>query len=380
MSDAYRRVGVAVGRGYAMFDYLIVGAGFAGCTVAERLASQLGKRVLLVDKRNHIGGNAYDRYNEAGILVHQYGPHIFHTNSERVFAYLSQFTAWRPYQHRVLSYVDGQLVPFPVNLDTVNMLYGLNITTDRLAEFYQRVREPLDVIRTAEDQVVSQVGKDLYEKLFRGYTRKQWGLDPSQLDASVTRRVPVRMSRDPRYFSDRYQGIPRHGYSDLFTKMIAHPKISIVLNADYRSVVHEFKFDRLVYTGPIDEFFDYKHGRLPYRSLQFEFETLPMETFQSVGTVNYPNDYDFTRITEFKHLTGQQHLYTTIVREYPKPDGDPYYPVPTEDSQEIYRKYEREAQKLNSVWFVGRLANYRYYNMDQVVEAGLKLVEHVTDN
>lgn len=358
-----------------MFDYLVVGAGFAGCTVAERLASQLGKRVLLVDKRSHIGGNAYDRYDEAGILIHQYGPHIFHTNNERVFSYLSQFTEWRPYQHRVLAYVDGQLVPIPINLDTVNQLYGLNLSSAELEEFFERAREPVAEVRTAEDAVVSQVGRDLYEKFFRGYTRKQWGVDPSKLDASVTRRVPIRTNRDSRYFSDRYQGVPKHGYSALFAKMTAHPNISILLNTTYRSVANEVRFGRLIYTGPIDEFFDCIHGRLPYRSLRFDFETLPIETFQPVGTVNYPNDYDFTRITEFKHLTGQNHFWTTIVREYPQAEGEPYYPIPNEETKEIYRRYVREADKLKSVWFVGRLGEYRYYNMDQVVAAALKLSE-----
>lgn len=361
-----------------MFDYLIVGAGFAGCTVAERLATQLGKRVLLVDKRRHIGGNAYDCYDEAGIQIHQYGPHIFHTNTERVFTYLSQFTEWRFYQHRVLAYVDGQLVPFPINLDTINHLYGLSLSSHQLVEFFERVRESVAEIRTAEEAVVSQVGRDLYEKFYRGYTRKQWGMDPSQLDASVVRRIPIRTNRDARYFSDRYQGIPKHGYSRLFHKMTAHPSISVLLNTDYRSIVEEVKFDRLVYTGPIDEFFDYIYGKLPYRSLRFEFETLPVETFQPVGTVNYPNDYDFTRITEFKHLTGQIHPHTTIVREYPEAEGEPYYPMLTQESQEVYRKYLREAERLKNVWFVGRLANYRYYNMDQVVEAALDLVERLT--
>lgn len=362
-----------------MFDYLVVGAGFAGCTVAERLASQLGKRVLLVDKRNHIGGNANDYYNEAGILVHQYGPHIFHTNNERVFAYLSQFTEWRPYQHRVLAYVDGQLVPMPINLDTINQLYGLNLSSNQLEEFFSHVREPIAEVRTAEEAILSQVGRDLYAKFFRGYTRKQWGLDPSELDASVTRRVPIRTNRDSRYFSDRYQGIPKHGYSALFARMTAHPNISVLLNTDYRSIVDEVRFGRLVYTGPIDQFFDYSHGRLPYRSLRFEFETLPMMTYQPVATVNYPNDYDFTRVTEFKHLTGQIHPRTTIMREYPQAEGDPYYPVPNEHSREFAQKYLHHASKLKSVWFAGRLANYRYCDMDQVVEAALDLFQRLTE-
>ncbi len=366
--------------GMALFDYLVVGAGFAGCIVAERLASQYGQRVLIVEKRNHIGGNCYDSYDQAGILTHRYGPHTFHTNNRKVFEYLLQFADWRFYQHRVRAYVDGKFLPIPINLDTVNQLYGLNLSSSELAEYFERVREPVAQVKTAEDAVVSQVGKDLYEKFFKGLTSKHWGVDASKLDASVTMRIPVRTSRDDRYFTDRFQGIPKHGYTVLFNRMLQHPEISILLNTDYRSMIKEIKFKRMVFTGPIDDYFDCLHGALPYRSVFFEYETLPTEglpggTYQPVGTVTYPNDYDFTRVAEFKHFTGQTHPLTTIVRQYPQDSGEPYYPIPNEENEALYRKYAVMAKNLKSVWFIGRLANYRYYNMDQVVEKALELVE-----
>ncbi|HEU4460290.1 MAG TPA: UDP-galactopyranose mutase [Methylibium sp.] len=354
------------------FDYLVVGAGFAGSVLAERLASQLDASVLVVDKRPHIGGNAYDRHDDAGLLVHPYGPHIFHTNSAEVFGYLSQFTAWRPYQHRVLASVDGQLVPLPINLDTVNRLYGLHLDATQLAEWFKSVAEPRETLVTAEDAVVSQVGRDLYNKFFRGYTRKQWALDPSQLDASVTARVPARLNRDDRYFADTYQAMPLHGYTRMFEAMLRHPKIKLMLNTDFEEVRALLPHRHLVYTGPIDAFFGYRHGRLPYRSLRFEHLTLAQEHFQPVGTVNHPNDYAYTRVTEFKHLTGQMHPQTSIVYEYPQSEGDPYYPVPQPESATLYKRYAHDAEAVGEeVSFVGRLASYRYYNMDQVVGQAL---------
>ncbi|MEW6704486.1 MAG: UDP-galactopyranose mutase [Pseudomonadota bacterium] len=349
----------------------MVGAGFAGSVLAERLASQLDARVLVVEKRPHIGGNAYDRYDDAGLLVHPYGPHIFHTNSADVFEYLSQFTDWRPYQHRVLASVDGQLVPVPINLDTVNRLYGLQLTALELEAFFEKMAEKRERITTSEDVVVAKVGRDLYLKLFRGYTRKQWGLDPSELDASVTARVPTRCNRDDRYFTDTYQAMPLQGYTRMFERMLAHPNIKLMLNTDYREIARLVPWRHMVYTGPIDAFFDFKYGKLPYRSLQFQHVTLPQERFQPVGTVNYPNDYAYTRITEFKHLTGQQHRLTSVVYEYPRADGDPYYPVPRPENTALYRKYENDAEALDNVSFVGRLATYKYYNMDQVVAQAL---------
>lgn len=354
-----------------MFDYLIVGAGFAGSVLAERLATQLDKKVLLVDKRNHIGGNAYDHYNEDGILVHKYGPHIFHTNSTLVFEYLSRFTAWRPYQHRVLASVDGRLVPIPINLDTINTLYGLQLNSFQIEDFFASVAEPKEQVRTSEDVVVSKVGRELYEKFFRNYTRKQWGLDPSELDASVTARVPTRTNRDDRYFTDRYQVMPLHGYTRMFERMLAHPNIKILLNTDYREIANIIPHEHLIYTGPIDEFFDYCYGRLPYRSLDFAFETVEASIVQPVAVINYPNDYAYTRVTEFKYLTGQEHSKTTLVYEYPRAVGDPYYPVPRPENAELYKKYKALADATTSVSFVGRLATYKYYNMDQVVAQAL---------
>jgi UDP-galactopyranose mutase len=355
-----------------MFDYLIVGAGFAGSVLAERLAST-GKKVIICDKRPHIGGNAYDHYNDAGILVHKYGPHIFHTNSREVFEYLSRFTEWRSYQHRVLASVDGMLVPIPINLDTINKLYGLNLTSFQVEEFFASVAEPREQIRTSEDVVVSKVGRELYEKFFRNYTRKQWGLDPSELDASVTARVPTRTNRDDRYFTDSYQAMPLHGYTRMFEKMLDHPNIKIMLNCDYREVESMIPYREMVYTGPVDAFFDYRYGKLPYRSLEFKHETLNQEVFQQAPVVNYPNDQLYTRTTEFKYLTGQEHKQTSIVYEFPRAEGDPYYPVPRKENAEIYAKYKTLADSTPGVYFVGRLATYKYYNMDQIVAQALSV-------
>jgi UDP-galactopyranose mutase len=357
-----------------MFDYLIVGAGFAGSVLAERLASQLDASILLVDKRNHVGGNAYDCYNEAGILVHRYGPHIFHTNSERVFDYLSRFTAWRPYEHRVLASVDGQLVSMPINANTLNQLYGLNLSCRQVDEFLASVAEPCE-IRSSRDVVVNRVGQELYEKFFRNYTRKQWGIDPSELDASVTARVPVRTSRDERYFTDRFQAMPLHGYTRMFEQMLAHPNIRILLNTDYRDIVDEVKCREVIFTGPVDEYFDYCYGRLPYRSLHFEHQTHDRPLYQSAAVVNYPNEHAYTRITEFKYLTGQDHAKTSIVFEYPRSEGDPYYPIPRSENTELYQRYKDLTETLDDVHFTGRLGTYKYYNMDQVVAQSLSLFE-----
>ena len=353
------------------FDWLVVGAGYAGSVLAERIASQSNQRVLVVDRRNHIGGNAYDHYDEAGLLVHRYGPHIFHTNSKEVFDYLSQFTAWRRYEHRVRASVDGLLVPLPINLDTVNTLYGTSFTALELQEFFDSVAEPVERQRTSEDVVVGTVGRELYEKFFRNYTRKQWGLDPSELDASVTARVPARLNRDDRYFTDTYQAMPLHGYTRMFERMLDHPNITVLLQTDYREVADTIPCERMIYTGPIDEFFDLRFGKLPYRSLEFRFETHDQETFQRAPVVNFPNEHPYTRCTEFKYLTGQEHPKTTVVYEYPLAEGDPYYPVPRPENRKLYEQYKALAERTASVWFVGRLATYKYYNMDQVVAQAL---------
>jgi UDP-galactopyranose mutase len=360
-----------------MFDYLIVGAGFAGSVLAERLARVAGKRVLICDKRPHIAGNAYDHYDDAGVLVHRYGPHIFHTNSRDVYEYLSQFTEWRPYEHRVRASVDGQLLPIPINLDTVNQLYGLNLTSFQVAEFFASVAEKGEPVRTSEDVIVGKVGRELYEKFFRNYTRKQWDLDPSELDASVTARVPVRTNRDDRYFTDTYQVMPLRGFTRMFENMLDHRNIKILLNTDYREIEEEIPFEQMVYTGPIDEFFDYRFGKLPYRSLEFRHETHNVPVYQPAPVVNYPNEHAYTRITEFKYLTGQAHAKTSIVFEFPRAEGDPYYPVPRPENAELYRKYHALAEATPDVHFVGRLATYKYYNMDQVVAQALTVFSRI---
>jgi UDP-galactopyranose mutase len=360
-----------------MFDYLIVGAGFAGSVLAERLARGSDKRVLLVDRRPHIGGNAFDHYDDAGILVHKYGPHIFHTNSREVFEYLSVFTRWRPYEHRVRASVDGQLVPIPINLDTINQLYGMKLTSAQMEDFFSSVAEPREVVRTSEDVVVGRVGRELYEKFFRGYTRKQWGLDPSQLDSMVTARVPVRTNRDDRYFADTYQAMPLRGYTRMFENMLDHDNIKILLNTDYREVVGEIPHGKLIYSGPVDEFFDFRYGKLPYRSLRFEHETRNQEWVQPVAVINYPNEHLYTRVTEFKHLTGQEHTKSSLVFEYPMAEGDPYYPVPRPENNELYKRYQALAEERSDVHFVGRLATYKYYNMDQVVAQALSVYARI---
>ena len=354
-----------------MFDYLIVGAGFAGSVLAERLARGSGKKVLLVDRRNHIGGNAYDCFDDHGILIHRYGPHIFHTSSREVFDYLSRFTEWRQYQHKVLASVDGQLVPIPINLDTINKLYGLNLNSFQVEEFFASRAEKKDAIKTSEDVVVSKVGRELYEKFFKGYTRKQWGLDPSELDAQVTARVPTRTNRDDRYFTDAYQAMPRFGFTRMFEKILDHPNITVLLKADFRDVKNWVPYRELIFTGPVDEYFDYCYGRLPYRCLEFKHETLNKEWAQPVAVINYPNDYAYTRVTEFKHLTGQEHPKTSIVYEFSRAEGDPYYPIPRRENAELYKQYATLAEETPKVHFVGRLATYRYYNMDQVVAQAL---------
>ncbi|RYY30856.1 MAG: UDP-galactopyranose mutase [Chitinophagaceae bacterium] len=361
-----------------MFDYMIVGAGFAGAVMAERLASQSGKKVLIVDKRNHIGGNTYDYHNSDGLLVHKYGPHIFHTNSKEIYQYLGQFTPWRPYEHRVLASVDGMMVPIPINLNTINQLYGLNLCSDEVDAFLQSKAETKTRIQTSEDVVVAKVGRELYEKFFRNYTKKQWDLDPSELDASVTARIPTRSNRDDRYFTDTYQGMPLYGYTRMFENMLSHPNIKVMLNTDYKEIQNVIPYREMIYTGPIDYYFDYCYGKLPYRSIEFKFETLEAEQFQPTGTVNYPNEHLYTRITEFKYLTGQKHPKTTVVYEYPKETGDPYYPVPRPENAELYKKYQVLAAGMKRVHFTGRLATYKYYNMDQVVAQSLKLYKTLT--
>ena len=352
-------------------DVLVAGMGFAGLTVARALADA-GLRVHLVDRRDHIGGNAFDTTDAHGVVIHPYGPHIFHTNADRIVAFLSRFTAWRPYEHRVLAKIGDQLLPMPVNRTTINRLYSLQLDEPGIADFLALVRVPRDRLVTSEDVVLARLGPDLCEKFFRGYTRKQWGLDLSELSASVVGRIPVRTGDDDRYFTDRHQCMPADGYTAMFRRMLDHPRITFETGVDFDDVRNAVRHRWLVYTGRIDAYFDYCYGRLPYRSLEFRHEHRPdVSRFQPVATINYPNDFEYTRITEFKHLTGQTHPGTSIVREIPRADGEPYYPVPRPQNEALYRQYEARAAECANVTFVGRLAQYRYYNMDQVVGAAL---------
>jgi UDP-galactopyranose mutase len=359
------------------YDYLIVGAGFAGSTIAERLASQCGATVLVVDSRDHVAGNAFDPLDEHGIRIHRYGPHIFHTSSRRVVEYLSQFTAWRPYEHRVLSHVEGRDVPMPISSRTIAALYGLDLDPQQMAAFFEARRERLGAIRNSEDAIVARVGRELYDLLFAGYTRKQWGVAARDLDASVCGRIPVRTDADDRYFSDAFQAMPRDGFATMFERMLDHPNVEVVLGTRFETIADRVRFGHLVYTGPIDAYFGHCFGALPYRSLDFQFETHPIERYQRTAVVNYPGPEPYTRITEFKHLTGQRHEQTTIAREYPRATGEPFYPVPRAENRALYAKYAVKAAAERNVTFVGRLAEYRYYNMDQVVASALATFERI---
>lgn len=363
------------------FDFLIVGAGFAGAVLAERITSQLGRTCLIVEKRHHIGGNAYDHYDAAGVLVHDYGPHYFRTNSQRIVDYLSQFTEWREVEYKILSWTHGHFWHFPINLNTFEQLIGRPSTSEemeaQLAEWRVKIESP----KNSEEVIVSQVGWKLYEMFFKNYTRKQWQRDAKYLDASVCGRIPIRTNRDDRYLSERFQALPKDGYTPMFQKMLSNPKIELRLNTDFREARERVQFEHLIFTGPIDEYYDHCFGQLPYRSLRFEPETLSQEYFQPAMQVNYPNDHDFTRIVEIKHATGQKLPSTTIVREYPQDFGlgrEPYYPIPAPDAKALYSKYAERAASEKNISFVGRLATYRYYNMDQVVGMALAEFENLS--
>lgn len=352
---------------------VVVGAGFSGSVIARLIAEEKNEPVLIIEKRNHIAGNAYDYCNEAGILIHKYGPHIFHTGSKEVFDFLSVFTEWLPYEHKVRVYIDEKTYPFPINIDTVNFLFGTNYDKTNIQEFFDSKRVNFKSIQNAEEMVVSRIGYELYEKFFKNYTKKQWGVYPDELDPEVTARIPVRANYDDRYFADEYQSMPKFGYTEMFSSMLDHPNIELMLNTDFNDIKGSLEYDRLIFTGPLDEFYEYKLGKLPYRSLDFEFETCNMEKFQEVAVVNYPNDFEFTRITEFKHLTEQHNSKTTIVREYSKSEGDPYYPIPRKENNELAEKYKKLSKNDEKVFFLGRLGEYRYYNMDRAVERAFEL-------
>lgn len=358
------------------YDYLIVGAGFSGAVLARKLADN-GKKILIIDRRKHIGGNSYDFYDKSGVLVHKYGPHYFRTNDKDVWNFLSKFTQWRYYQYIVKAFVDGQIFDLPINLNTINQFFGTSFSSIEAQNFIEKIRVKSKKPKNSEEQVISKIGKEIYDKFFKNYTIKQWNLEPKDLDASVTARIPIRFNKDPRYFDSYYQAMPKDGYFKLFEKILSHENIETKLNIDFLKNRKQFKYKKLIYTGCIDEFFNCKFGKLPYRSLRFEFETFNQEFYQKYSQINYPNEYDFTRIVEIKHATGQKHDKTTIAREYPMSEGEPYYPIPKNENEKLYLKYKKEAGKLKDVYFVGRLAQYRYLNMDQVVKKSLELFKKI---
>ena len=356
-------------------DYLIIGAGFAGSVMAERIASQLNKKVLIIEKRDHIAGNAFDEYDEYGILVHRYGPHIFHTNSIDVFNYLSQFTEWIPYEHKVLAKIGEKYFPVPINRITINSLYNLNLNNDEeVEEYFRKVKLKRFPVTNSEDIIVNQVGTDLFEKFFKSYTKKQWGIEASQLSPNVCGRIPVRTNDDCRYFSDKYQFMPKDGYTKMFERILNHKNIEVILNTDYKSILNIVKFDKMIYTGPIDYFFDYKYGKLPYRSVRFEFKNVNQQQYQETAQINYVEDsVEYTRVIEHKLLNQQSSETSTISFEFPQKEGEPFYPIPTEENRQQYLLYEKVAEKLKNTLFCGRLAEYQYFNMDQVVANTLKI-------
>lgn len=359
------------------YDYLIVGAGFAGSVIAERLASQLNKKVLIIDRRAHIGGNCYDCYDKSGVLIHKYGAHLFHTKYKEVFDYLSQFTKWHKYEHRVKAWIDGEIYDLPINLNTINKFFSKNFTPRQCQKFLEKIRAKIKNPKNAEEQVISKVGIQIYKSFFKKYTIKQWGINPKNLAPEVTARIPIRFNTDDRYFDDPYQFMPSSGFTELFKKMFTHKNITIKLNTDFKKISNKIKYDNLIYTGCIDEFFNYKFGPLPYRSLKFKFKTLNKLFFQKYCVINYPNDFNYTRIIEIKHATRQKISKTTICYEYPAANGNPYYPIPQTQNQILYQKYFNLAKCLKNIYFVGRLAQYRYLNMDQVVLESLKLFQKI---
>ncbi|MEJ5244361.1 MAG: UDP-galactopyranose mutase [Bacteroidota bacterium] len=368
------------------YDFVIIGAGFAGCVLAERIANLLNKTVLIIEKRNHIGGNCFDYFDENGILVHKYGPHIFHTNNKKVWDYLSQFTNWHFYFHKVLAVVEGKKVPLPFNLNSIDLLFPEHLATkfaEKLVNKYgYGLKIPILKLKEDSDDDLKFIAEYIYSKVFLGYTTKQWDLSPNELDYSVTSRVPILIGRDDRYFQDTFQGIPKQGYTQLFQNLLNNKNISVLLNTDYKSILDDLKYRKLIYTGEIDYFFDFEYGYLPYRSLEFEFRSIKQPNYQETAQVNYPNNYDFTRITEFKHFLPYNNEFTTIALEYPtkyeRNKNQPYYPIPKKENDELYQKYWQLAQQLKGkVYFVGRLAEYKYYNMDQVVASALMLFNQI---
>jgi UDP-galactopyranose mutase len=358
------------------FDFVIVGAGPAGIICAERLASLKNKSILVIEKRNHIGGNLYDYHNQEGILIHQYGPHFFRTDKEFVWNYLSQFTDWHHYEHKVMASVKGMLVPFPINLDTYNQLNNSRLTQKEF-EYELAKNHFTDNPKNCEEAIINQVGKYLYETFFLNYTLKQWGKHPRELHPDTVKRVPVRTDRENRYQLAKYQGLPIHGYSMMMKRMLDKKNVKLMLNTDYKEMLPHLSFGQMIYTGPLDYYFDFELGELDYRSLKFVEKTYLQSSFQDHAVINYPNNFDYTRITEYKKMTGQQSEKTTVHYEYPlkysKNENDPYYPILDKKNEELKNNYLKKVSQLKDIHFVGRLAEYRYYAMDDVVEAALTL-------
>jgi UDP-galactopyranose mutase len=366
-------------------DILIIGAGISGAVLAERYAS-IGKKVLIIEKRNHIAGNCYDYIDKNGILVSKYGAHLFHTSDETVWEYVNKFSQWYPWEHKVIARVGDKTVPIPVNITTVNKLFGTTITNEEEMKIWlEEHRSPIAKPSNGEEAVLSRVGPILYEKMFKHYTKKQWDKYPAELDASVLERIPVRTNFDDRYFSDTYQALPQGGYTQLFENILDHPNIEVLLETDYFDVKDQYtNYEKLFYTGPVDRFFEFKHSlleKLEYRSINFVSETIDAEFFQENSVVNYPGtEVDFTRIIEYKHFGNQKSDKTTIVKEFTVDEGEPYYPVPNPRNQEIYARYKAEADQLTDAYFVGRLANYKYFNMDQAFKNALDLFDQLEKN
>lgn len=376
-----------------MYDYIIIGAGFAGSVLARKIAEVLDKKVLIIDRRDHICGNCFDYKDENGILIHKYGPHLFHTENEEVIEFLSQFTTWQKYEHEVLCFIDGKKVPIPFNMNTLYEVFE-NDVAKRIEEklylnYDKGSKVPILELKKSNDEDLMLLADFVYNKIFVNYTAKQWGMKPEELDSAVTARVPVFIGHDNRYFNDKFQMMPTSGYTKIFENMLNHKNITIRTNIEYKDLCilkdgifyynnEEYK-GQIIYTGQIDELFDFKFGELPYRSVDMEFETKKEEYFQEKAVVNYPNDYTFTRITEFKHIHPVKSLYTTILKEYPKKyirgKDIPYYPVFTEENQRKYEEYKKLAKGISNLILVGRLAEYKYYDMDDIVQRALEVFE-----
>lgn len=364
------------------YDILLVGAGPVGCVIAERAATVLGWKALIIDKRDHIAGNCYDKNHESGVLIHRYGPHYFRTNSEELLSYLSNFTEWIEGEYIVKGYTKDQLFPFPINLLTLRQFFNKpDMTAEEAKALLEEKREDIKEPKNSEEFVLSRVGRELYEAFYLGYTKKQWAIHPKDLAPSVCGRIPVRLNTDERYVDHKHQLTPKDGFTALFSKMTSHPNIDVMYDTDYAAIKNKIKPRfATVYTGAIDEYFGHRFGKLPWRSLHFDFQEKEQEYVQPCVQINYPNNHDYTRTVEIKHVTKQKHPHTVISYEYPRAEGDPYYPIPRAVNKELYEKYKAltgEETEKNNVYFCGRLAEYTYYNTDEVIEKALATFEQI---